>query len=193
VLDGQDDIVHAQMHLMGLSIWNDYYNQGQMDITEVTPKMRGGVAHTQAHLERAPKNDPIVRQMADALGSFIAVVENGENQILRLQERAQREAAHNNGVVGGNGDGNGQQQPGANGEPDAQMHQKLNAELLTQSLRAKLLNQQLQHKIAMSTLEQNHFVARGNQEMKLADAKTAAQIMRDNAAAQARQRNGGGS
>lgn len=188
VLDGQDDIVHAQMHLMSLGSWNDMLNQGQIDITQATPKMRGTVQHTQQHLQRAPANSPIVKQMVAVLGGFIGVVENGEKQIMRLQERAQREAAHNNGVVGGQRGQNGEQTQGGNGDgaPDPQMHQQMNAELLAQSLRASILNQQLQHKIAMSNLEQQRIQAKTAQEMRLKDATTAAQIMRDNAAAAAK-------
>lgn len=181
VLDGQDDEVHAQMHLMRLGEINEQIVNQQLGLPEATPAMRRLVDHTVAHLQRCPINSPSVQDMIDVADSFEATVLNGEKQLLRLQQAAQREMEHN-GTVGANGE---QMPQGPSPEEQQaqvktqQEEQKINTQFMQNAIKSKMLLQEMQHKARMFELEFQTKERKSNQDMRIADLKAAADLIRN--------------
>jgi hypothetical protein len=181
VLDGQDDEVHAQMHLMRLGEINEQIVQQQVALPEVTPSMRRLVDHTIEHLQRCPINSPSVQDMIDVADSFEATVLNGEKQLLRLQQAAEREMEHN-GTIGANGE---QIPQGPNPEEQQaqakaqQEDQKLNTQFMQNAIKSKILIQDMQHKARMHELEAQTKERKANQDIRIADLKAAADLIRN--------------
>jgi hypothetical protein len=124
ILPGQNDEVHAMIHISKLGELNEQIIAGaeqappenqeeamSYGLAQITPQMQAVADHLQEHLMRCNQSSPAVKQMEGILQRMRGVIENGQKQILRLQQASAREMEHN-GMVAGQGEGgNGQEDP----------------------------------------------------------------------------------
>lgn len=188
VLDGQNDEVHAQMHLWRQKQLYDTVIGQSVNIMQVCQPMRALADHTTKHLEKADKSSPQVRQMTQIQQQFEGVIQNGEKQLARIQEAAAREAAHNDGKVGANPAEGGGEAQGQNGQAQADQQKQLMDQqqqahdVMLNGMRAKIELEALVQKQQIAKSDRENKLAferaRGIQKIQLADMDAAAKIHR---------------
>lgn len=177
VLPNQNHLIHVRQHLQKMDEINQALSMGQMPMEQAIPALQFIMNHAAQHLQLCDQQNPEVATLRDQMEQFNQVITNGNRQLWAQQEKMAREAQHNNGVIGGEG----QMAAGADGAPDMQdqsPRQQLatpNARILQQAAEA---HQKMQdaHLLTMQKLRQREMEF--SQKMALKDAEMAADIRR---------------
>lgn len=161
VLPNQNHMVHVESHIGKLGEVNNALVQQQAQLEQAIPMMQGLMAHTNEHMQFVDQQDPKAATFRDTLNSLNEVVQNGAKQLFAQDEKAQREAEHNQ--PGG---------PGAPVDPEAQASADASA------MESQTKAQQAQHDMALkshaansATLVQSAQAAQKISDMKLMTAQ----------------------
>ena len=140
-IPGQNDEVHCMIHLQKMGEFADQVVGQSLNLVEVTPPMRMIADHVQEHIPNLPENSPSTKAIVESLQQFMGMIENGELQILRMQEAQANEEAQNGG--------------GEQVDPQAAAEErKIEAENYKAAIKAQEQLATLQHKTKMMQLNE---------------------------------------
>lgn len=163
-LPGQNDEVHCMIHIRKLNEFGSMVEGQSLNLVEVTPAMRSIADHVAMHIQNLPLNSPSTKEIIEVHEQYLGMIENGELQIMRMQEAAANEAAQNGG------------QPGSEGQPTPEQiaeDQKISAADLKQTMQAQLMARQLLHKARMMDMDEEERQNKLASQRTLMDMKTA--------------------
>ena len=164
-LDGQNDLVHAKVHMSALQPMVEQAQQAlaldPMSIAQSLPGINGLNQHLAMHVERMA-TDPMLREETSALKKALQnadeILHNGTLKVQKMMEQAQVEDTQG---------GEGTQQPQIPPETFA----KIEAERLQRELKMQMEAQEHQQKLIMRQQE-------ASQKLAIRDAEAASKIQR---------------
>lgn len=98
VLPGQNNEVHAMIHLQQLGEYASQVEGQSYGLIEVTVPMRRIWDHLQEHLALLPPQDPSTKQMTALSEQFEGMISNGELQLRRIAEQQAKEQEAQQGM-----------------------------------------------------------------------------------------------
>jgi hypothetical protein len=168
VFDTDNNLVHAQTHLMGengiQSIIAQMQPEGEMPITESIPQLEPLYTHGMEHLQLADPNNPLTREMIQEYQQVSGILHNGALQLQKLEEQAMRDAE------GGLGSQNGQM-TGEQGGAEQGQGMKIIQSVLETQAKMKIMQQKAAQEMEIKQ-------ARANQELAIKDAQAAYDLRR---------------
>jgi hypothetical protein len=184
ILQGQNDVAHAQEHLVAVSQLNDKIVEGGEPalVQNITP-MSYLLNHTYQHLNDANPNDPMVKQLTKQAQQFDEIVTNGFKHVQKLQDNAMREMQHNSGKIGATQEmPPGQAQPQVPGQPAQPAGPDVGKEdanaraATTEAIKMQAMLNDLNYKAQNHQLQMHILLDRAQQAKKIADLKAATDI-----------------
>ncbi len=169
ILDGQNNLVHAQSHIAAETPLIEQAQQDPNMLMQVLPGLNALNEHATAHVEKL-STDPQMQNQAAAMRQQLQqadeIIHNGMMHLQKMQRMmAKEQGVNGNGAAPVGPDGQPQQDP-----KQLQMMSKIRAELAYREAKIQSMNEQSKARIQ---IEQQ----KAAQKMAIEDAKAAAQMM----------------
>jgi hypothetical protein len=163
-LPGQNDEVHCMIHIRGLNELAEVIVGQSANLVEVTPAMRGIADHLKLHIDNLVEGSPNTKEIFEIWEQYMGMIENGEVQIMAMQEQAAAEQAEA-GV------------PGQPPTPEQQAAQtKVDTANLIAAVKAQEQARALLHKNRMMDLKEEEMAQKVAANKVITDMKTADKI-----------------